>query len=62
MRTTRCRVERLRRLLERDGPCPRCARVVLVGPGHPGPGPCPYCGREPDVILVEEVVVGPEDG
>jgi hypothetical protein len=55
------RLLRLERLAEREG-CPHCPPVMLVGPDDPEPGPCAFCGREPDVILLEEVVVGPEAG
>jgi hypothetical protein len=57
------RLQRLERLAERDGPCPDCARVVLVGPDDPEPEPCPACGREPDqIVIVERLVVGPDGG
>jgi hypothetical protein len=60
--TTRTRVEQLRRLLEQDGPCPWCPRLVLVFAADQEPEPCPACGREPDAVtVVEEVVDAPED-
>lgn len=57
--------------LEREGAarCPACPPVVLVVHQPDGTiynnqptDPCPICGREPEVIRVQEVVVDPADG